>query len=367
MNNPGLLNDKDAHSPQSLFKFYAPTSDNIIDIKKQRLWFSHPSSFNDPFDCHTGYDVTSYEKYSLLEHIKKVGFVGDIDSKNGFTEGDFNRIYSSTTEYEFDWRKNTEEYWSVMHELSDNKSKEFKSEIYKLTEKYRNEVKKKISILRDVNIRVACFSDLNSRNFPPRNNDFECMIQMWSHYADNHKGFCVEYDISKIHPSKLLPLKHYSVSENDYLAERTMLIITAGLFPVIYTANRVNIPRTKLQKIKLDDANNLRHDSDIDALLYKTYIVKSAKWNYEKEWRIVVDGDVCEYFDNKIPFPYIKRIYLGCKMAPHNLDTLIEIADELNIEAIIMSMDDTKFVLEVQNTDQYKWNKQWSRWRNPLF
>jgi len=30
-------------------------------MKKQRLWLSHPSSFNDPFDCNTGYDVTGKE------------------------------------------------------------------------------------------------------------------------------------------------------------------------------------------------------------------------------------------------------------------------------------------------------------------
>jgi hypothetical protein len=75
INNPELLNDKNTHIPKTLFKFYAPTSDNIFDIKKQRLWCSHPSSFNDPFDCHTGYDIDNYEKFSILDHIKKVGFV----------------------------------------------------------------------------------------------------------------------------------------------------------------------------------------------------------------------------------------------------------------------------------------------------
>lgn len=369
MNNPELLHDKNTHIPKSLYKFYSPTSNNIIDIKKQRLWFSHPSSFNDPFDCHTGYDVISYEKHSLLEHIKRVGFVDGVDRKNGFTEDEFNRIYNSITEDVYGWFNNSEDYWSVMHKLSDSKSKKMKNEIYRLTTKFRNEVKEKISKLREVNIRVACFSDLNSDNFPPRNNDFECMIQMWSHYADNHKGFCVEYDTSTINPNNMLPLKHpnYRDNENDYLKERTILLTVAGLFPVIYTANRVNIPRTKLQKIKLDDNNDLKHDSDIDALLYKTFIVKSAKWSYEKEWRIIVDGDICDYFDNRMPFPYLKKIYLGCKMDSHNIDALIEIADELDVEVILMNMDDKKFVLETQNTSSYRWDKERSKWSNPLY
>jgi hypothetical protein len=369
MSNPELLNEKNTHIPKSLFKFYAPTSNNIIDIKKQRLWFSHPSSFNDPFDCHTGYDVTSYEKHSLLEHIKKVGFIDAVDGKNGFTEKDFNRIYNSSTEYVFDWRNAPEEYWSVIHDISDSKSKKFQSEIYRLTTKFKNEAETKIIKLREVNIRVACFSELHSGNFPPRNNDFECLIQMWSHYADNHKGFCVEYDMSAINPAKILPLKHDNFRDNqkEYMAEKTMLLTVAGLFPVIYTANRINIPRTKLQKIKLDANNELRHNSDIDALLYKTFIVKSAKWNYEKEWRIIIDGDICNYFENKLPFPYIKKIFLGCKMEKHNIDTLIEIADELNIEVSLMTMDNKKFVLEAQDTRSYRWDKERSKWDNPLY
>jgi hypothetical protein len=369
MNNPELLNAKNSHIPKSLFKFYSPTADNIIDIKKQRLWLSHPKSFNDPFDCHAGYDATSYEKLALLAHIKQIGFVGETNRKHGFTEQEFNRIYNSKPEYIWGWRTDIEEYYTVMRKITDSKSKEFKSEVYSLLSKFRKEVEAKVDKLRDVNIRVACFSELNSNNFPPKSNDFEHMIQMWSHYAENHKGFCVEYDMSSINPSRLLPLKHsYSKdSEDEFLSERTMLLTVAGLFPVIYTANRVNIPKTKLKKIKIDEIKNSNHDSELDKILYKTFIVKSAKWNYEKEWRIIIDGDICQYFDNKIPFPYIKKLFLGCKMENQNIDTMIEIADELNIEVVLMQMDNKKFVLEPQSTCSYKWEKERSKWHNPLF
>ncbi len=136
LNNPELLNGKNTHFPKSLFKFYSPTSDNIIDIKKQRLWFAHPSSFNDPFDCHTGYDVTSYEKYSLLEHIKNVGFANSENSQNGFTKEEFNRIYKSIPEYEYNWMRSAEEYWDAIRKISENKSKEFENEIFNLRQKF---------------------------------------------------------------------------------------------------------------------------------------------------------------------------------------------------------------------------------------
>lgn len=369
INNPELLSSKNIHIPKSIYKFYAPTAENIIDIKKKRLWLSHPKSFNDPFDCHTGYDATSYEKLSILEYIKQIGLVAEENKEHGFTESEFYRIYNSTTEYIWGFNNKYEEYWKVIYKLRKEKSEEFQDKLYKMRAKISNEVEEKISKLRDVNIRIACFSELNSNNFPPKANDFEHMIQMWSHYADNHKGFCVEYDISTINPANLLPLKQTYTKDNKdaFLAERTMLLTVAGLFPVIYSANRVNIPKTKLKKIRIDENNILIHNSEIDAILYKTFIVKSAKWNYEKEWRIIIDGDICQFFDNKIPFPFIKKIFLGCKMEQHNIDTMLEIADELNIEVVSMRMDNKKFILEPQGLSSYKRDKEWSKLRNPLY
>ncbi|MEA2104694.1 MAG: DUF2971 domain-containing protein [Candidatus Cloacimonadota bacterium] len=369
LNNPELLNQKNTHFPKSLFKFYSPTSDNIIDIKKQRLWFAHPSSFNDPFDCHTGYDVTGYEKYSLLEHIKKIGFANTENRQNGFTKEEFNRIYNSIPEYEYNWMRNAEEYWSAIRKISESKNEEFEKEIYNLRLKFQRDVERKIEKLREVNIRIACFSDLKSDNFPPNHNDFEFMIHMWSHYASNHEGFCVEYDITQIHPENLIPLENKNIlgDENAYISNKTKLLLSAGLFPVIYTSNRVNIPKTKLKRIKIGEDGNIKHNSDVDSLLYKTYIIKSAKWNYEKEWRIIVDGDICKYFDNKIHFPYIKKIFLGCKMNTHNIDILLEIAEELDAEVVLMAMNDKKFYLEPQRLDSYKWNKERRKWNNPLY
>ena len=256
LNNLELLNDKNSHIPKSLFKFYTPTSANIIDIKKQRLWFSHPGTFNDPFDCHTGYDIVSYEKHTLVEHIRRIGCVDSENSKDWFTEDDFNRILRSTTEYQYDWRSNIEEYSTVLWKLSEVKSKEFDNKIYEITKKARSEVKEKIDKLRNVNIRVACFSALD------RSHGFDSIIQMWSHYADNHKGFCVEYDVSPLNTHCCLPLNGHDFYKEPsfYLDERIKVVISAGLFPVIYTASRVNIPTTKLKKIKIDKNNELHHN-----------------------------------------------------------------------------------------------------------
>ena len=362
LRNPELLDAKNNHMPESLFKFYKPTSENILDIKNRRLWFSNPVSLNDPFDCHTGYDTDSYEKHAFMEYINKHGYVEPENSKEGFTVDEFNRLSASPTEYEYYYSQKPEKYHILFWKLMDDKSEAFNRHVYDVIGQVRDEVTSKMARLRNAKIRIASFSVLD------RDKGFNDIIQMWSHYTDNHQGFCVEYDTSLIRaPINLSIMDHDFYSDpSTYMDERLRVALYAGLFPVIYTASRVNIPKTKLKTIKLDSEGNLQHDSEVDAILYKTYIVKSAKWSYENEWRIILDGDVCDYYNNKVPFPYIKRIFLGCKMNNHTIDTLIEIAAEVGAEIVIMAMDNKKFVLREYNIDSYKWDKKRSKWNNPF-
>ena len=360
LDNIELLEEKTEHLPKSLFKFYKPTSDNIIAIQKEILWMAHPESFNDPFDCRTGYDIDSFKKHSLLIYIRDRGCVEFKDSQDGFTTDEFYRLSDSTTSYHY----KRENYHVILRKLLKNKSKDFNDKIRNVELKSRNEVRKKIEKLRNINIRVASFSALD------RYKSLNDYIHMWSHYADNHKGFCIEYDISSLKDPIHLSLNNHEYYRDQlkYMDERIKAVILAGLFPIIYTDSRVNIPKTKLQKLKLDKNGELQHSTDIDPILYKTYIVKSAKWNYEKEWRIILDGEVCDYYDNRIPFPYIKRIFLGCKMTTHAKDTMIEIAESLGVETVLMEMDNKKFILNQYGTDQYKSEKEWwSKLKSPFF
>lgn len=362
LDHPDLLNSKSDHIPKSLFKFYRPTSENILDIRKRRLWFAHPATLNDPFDCHTGYDPESYEKHALVEHIRKHGWVEPANSKDGFTFDELHRLSESTTEYDHWYSTKAEEYRTLLWKLLKDKSERFNDEIYGVVRQATEEVEGKINRLRGTNIRVASFSALD------RYKDFHDIIQMWSHYTDNHAGFCVEYDSSLIRAPVSLSLKDDAFHSNQsaYMDERTRVALFAGVFPIIYTASRVNIPRTKLRRIRLDSKGNLEHDNDIDAILYKTYIVKSAKWSYEKEWRFILDGEVCSYYENKIPFPYIKRIFLGCNMTNKTIDTMIEIAAEVGAEVVMMVMGPRKFVLEENNVSSYEWKRERSKWNNPF-
>jgi len=278
LENPHLIEKKNNYLPKYLFKYYTPMSENILDIKNQRLWLSHPKSFNDPFDCNIGYDIEKYEKNRLLKFIENSGCV-DKDLENGFAIEEKHRIQRSYLGETIYWKTTQESFYNIKRKIFESKSKEYRDKVGKYL---RNEIKQiddKIEKLKNINIRVACFSELDKYE------KFHNQILMWSHYADNHKGFCVEYDLEPLKKKIEFTLNKYEFNKDKdkYLNERNIAITKAGLFPVEYTSNRVNIPVTKLNKIDVDDRGQIKYNSNIDELIYKTFIVKSSNWSYEKE------------------------------------------------------------------------------------
>lgn len=366
-NNIELLTKKEENLPTKLCKFYSPTSDNILDIQKQCLWLSHPNSFNDPFDCHVGYDIEEYEKQFLIQYIKNNVDSNHEKTAENLTTEEMNRIQRSKTYvyYLESMYHGTEEYYDVKRKILEHKSDEFNRKIHNIISESKEDIENKIEIIRRTNIRVSCFSELI------KNDNFKKNITMWSHYANNHKGFCVEYDLSFLNDKTSFTIENHQYYDESlqesYLDQRLKAIIKAGLFPVMYTSSRVNIPVSKLMKINIDDNGDLQHNSDIDAILYKTYIVKSSNWGYEKEWRLILDGNISSYYDNKIPFPYIKCIYLGCKMDQQTKRTIIGIGKDLNFEVIPLVMDDKKFILEEENIRHLEWDQKWrKKFNNPF-
>ncbi|MDN3955818.1 DUF2971 domain-containing protein [Sporolactobacillus laevolacticus] len=362
LNNTDLLKDKDQFLPNTLFKFYRPTPENILDIENKRLWMSDPANFNDPFDCKIGYDRLAYEKYCLLKFIQNENSNGT-KSNGDFSEEEIERINYSSTSIDSSRYvlSKVEEYRNVIFKILSSKSEDTQHRYRLFVHQINVDLENKVDKLRHVGIRVACFSKFE------RFNEFYNKNQMWSHYADNHKGFCVEYDVSFLKKEMGF---NYNISDfyddtDNYLSERIQALIKGGIFPVIYSSRRVNIPVTRLRKIN-HCSKELNVESDLNEVFYKNFIVKSTNWSYEKEWRIILDGDVCKYFDNKIPFPYIKTIYLGCRMDNKTIDTMVEIGKKLNIDVVLMKMRGNKFIMEEDGISTYEWEKEKIKWNNPF-
>jgi len=116
---------------------------------------------------------------------------------------------------------------------------------------------------------------------------------MWSHYADKHKGLCIEYDFS-------------SIIENTNL-------ISMFLYPVNYQSVRITLDENILDKVDLKDIEKQGKGDLINLFLQGLY-TKHESWKYESEWRSIALLKMDNEDARKIKVPKISAIYLGNKM-----------------------------------------------------
>lgn len=105
-------------------------------------------------------------------------------------------------------------------------------------------------------------------------------MQMWAHYS-NHTGFAIEFDTSKL-----------DFGQNKF----------HGPFPINYQLSH--------EQINLEDI-----DERFVTVLYQTNI-KEIGWEYEKEWRILIEPTENEYLDS--PFSKYDKKDLGLRSRKFN-------------------------------------------------
>ena len=142
--------------------------------------------------------------------------------------------------------------------------------------------------------RVACFSQDNDS------------APMWAFYGDEHKGICIEYNF------------HDEMKFRDFC------------FPIKYVNKTNNNAITKLLNEDIDPTNRL---------VQELFLKKYKSWNFEKEWRIVIqDEKVDHIFEPKwndekkfIDFLKPKAVYLGLKIEHDNRKYIKSLCKPVNI------------------------------------
>ena len=135
---------------------------------------------------------------------------------------------------------------------------------------------------------------------------------MWSHYADSHKGFCIEYDFSA--QMELLP------------------------FPIYYSSERPLIP----WKAALNNSpENVR---EATAELMLGVLTKDSAWEYENEWRLLMPADK----PADVVMPKVTCVYLGAAISTRNKNKIIKIARLLNIPVKQMKVDRGAYQLHAE-------------------
>lgn len=119
-------------------------------------------------------------------------------------------------------------------------------------------------------------------------------ILLWSHYADEHKGFCVGFELNK----------------DENIFGNTVL---QGPWEVEYTRSN---PYLEFFKDTLKDKQDKKYFKLL--LLAYGFTHKATNWQYEKEYRLIKDKPgVVEY-----PPSMVKEIIFGLRMLPKDKRTL---------------------------------------------
>jgi len=262
-----------------------------VDWIKGIIFLNSPNNFNDPFDCLINVSQETSKlmfKDSIIKYFET--------QKIKLKKVDFNRLMYADDLIEVTCIILEQHGRKVNRTLLDRT----------LLERYTGQ--RSESFLRET-LRVSCFSEIKDS------------ILMWSHYANYHQGFCIEYNFS-----------------NDEH-------ITDLLFPVVY-----NVERYKILPQFLKNKN----------LIIPTILCKAPEWSYEQEWRYanIINPELCNHLENPTTklstINAIKAIYLGADAIKYNeaaVNELKQIAKSRNIAIYEMKFDEYEYKLIPESID----------------
>lgn len=284
--------------PKSLFRFRAFEKRSLDAFEKDIIYAVTADKFNDPYDTLVRYDLEEIKKWvNIVMNTETLG-----QMKTWFAEGwnfpnEVNHIL--TTEM-------TDVLKMALSSIED--IKDFEGRIEETKKRMISMIEMYFPILSETSKRysaIACFSESVES------------ILMWSHYANSHKGFALEYDFR---PTLERPIKN------------------VGLFPVVYSEERFDIS-DYIAWAFLKIIGFPAKMPDISASI-KNALWKSDVWAYEKEWRLI-DSTPRDITDDKASAIHYKpvAIYYGRHMSIDDKKRLHKVAQEKGIKEYEMYQD----------------------------
>lgn len=273
-----------------LYKYRAINDYSIDNLFNDTTWFNRASEFNDPYDSGLTMNrelmIDDKIKHDLINKFCKKAKL-EINSVSKMLES----LDSKQTLYLFlyyysNLKNNPKEIPKIIEEYYDD--------LYKIQSEYQLKMNK----LYQQSIFISCFSEKKDS------------ILMWSHYASNHTGICIEYDFKQCGSDHFL---------------------TKNLHPVIYSPKIFDFTAYKESENRINVTTNAS-------------LTKSEIWSYENEWRLIqILNSDSEPFNGKIITP--KTVFLGTNISKKDKEKIIKIANKKNILIKQMHHSDTEYKL----------------------
>ena len=281
----------------------------LSNLSTGTLYCSKVTGFNDPFDSKLGLDFNQFSKVILQNNPELQREV--LAEAKEFCASIGIAVSMEELGRTGDERSSIQ---SIAHGLgvkSDKDEIELTMEVAKaLNPGYCDKVPHALEM----------FDEMNQINMEALNRFFGvgCLTTspknrlMWSHYAECHRGFCIEYDFNEV-KDKILP------------------------FPIVYSSDRPQIPWDLFFNSSAERDVYLRAQYAIGLL------TKDKAWQYENEWRVLLPATN----PPELPVP-ITGVYLGACIDPMNKEKILKIANENHIPVKQMTIDREKYELHIE-------------------
>ena len=258
---------------ECLFRYRSINENNLKALSTNRLYFSLPTYFNDPFD-----NLIYANSIFILDRIVNClnlnmdGFLNSLVAKDPIKAGFGFAAWNGAE-----------------HEL--------------ITAQFLNRVGNIVSYLNDAlrnTVKMICFSDR-----------IDSML-MWSHYADYHKGYAVAYERNAIEKALFYDKEGNEIRKKPILRQ------------VHYTNKRLDLTDEIEHYLRCNLTPYSDEVSDvaycIPAEKLRTAVLeKDLDWSYENEWRLIPKF-INLFNESKLTYMVLKPkfVVLGAKCEDNN-------------------------------------------------
>lgn len=221
-----------------IYRYQKFSTWTIESLVRDHLHFADPTSFNDPFDCQPVVESDSDRETLRLILAKLIGRRIEAESTASLKAAQVQGKKASKHVK----RLGEQTAKSKLQELAyhatnpDYECGIYKAECWLLTSEIQSE------LLKRYDRGVCCFSAIFNNPL------------LWSHYGDQHRGFCIGYSLDR-NPMPILRKVEYGGSRE--------------------------VKTSLIAKALLNDDQSAQELLDRDVLLRK-----ASMWRYEREWRL---------------------------------------------------------------------------------
>jgi Protein of unknown function (DUF2971) len=288
---------KEQHLPKRVYKFRFDNKYSRDNLQTDTVWMASPETYNDPYDSSLSLPVDTLRV--LIEAALVDRFVAAAKLEK----------FISSQEIE-NAKKGPRPLERVLESIQLSKPVDAFLYWRQKAESYSAEVLasaeatvSQLTAFRKLS-KVCSFSEVNDS------------LLMWSHYANHHRGFCVEYSLES------LGAEHF---------------FRKNLYPVVYSKDLYDL-RPFMEGLTAGSREELKVMLPLVAMLHKF-----DGWGYEREWRLVSETEAIEVDRNRPTPP--SGVLLGARFDPSTGKELLAICRGKRIPISQMIMAKDKFAL----------------------